>query len=941
MRASFYVVVLSLTVVANTLDVNADDAVPLTPALTRELSLRSIGPANTPGRIGDIAVDPRNRSTWYVAVASGGVWKTTNRGLDWKPIFDEYGSYSIGCVACDPATPDVVYVGTGENQSQRSVSFGDGVYKSTDGGATFKRVGLEKSEHIARILVDPRNPKVVYAAAQGPLWAPGGDRGLYKSTDAGESWQPVLQISENTGISDLDFDPRNPDVLYATAFQRRRHVGVLVGGGPEGGIFRSEDAGKSWKKLTTGLPDVDLGRIAIAVSPSRPDVVYALVTAAKGKGGFFKSEDRGETWKRQNQYVNSVPEYYCRIFADPHQFDRVYSVDARMSVTNDGGKTFQALNWRTHGDHHALVFDPADPLHLINGNDGGVNESYDGGKTWRHFNNIPTIQFYRIGTDNALPFYNVYGGGQDIGSHAGPSRSINQLGVGLGDWYRIAGGDGFQARGDPKDPATCYALSQMAGITRVDRRTGASKGIKPRVQGENLRWNWDAPFVISAHDHKRLYLAGNRLFRSDDRGDNWKPVSPDLTRNIDRNTLPLMGKVWDADAVDKNRSTTDYGVCSALDESALDENLIYFGTDDCLIQITEDAGKSWRKIDAFPGVPADAYVSDVCASPHDKNVVFASFNNYQRGDFKPYALRSDDRGANWTSIAGDLPDRNPVWSIVQDPVNKDLLFVGTEYALFFTTDAGRHWVQIKSGAPTICFRDLAIHDREADLVAGTFGRGIYILDDITPLRGLTADAMSKDATLLPARRQYVFEELTTIRATEGANEGAYVAPNPPFGAALTYYLRDDLSKQNGKVTLAITDDAGKPVRKLNGPSTPGLHRVTWDLRAEAPPTTRPTTQGRRGGRGGRGARPPATTQAATQNASATRNADDPNAENELDPDAPPQGRRGGFGRAAAKLMTPGKYKVVLQHVADGKTMTIGEPQTVELVPLPRPDTASN
>jgi photosystem II stability/assembly factor-like uncharacterized protein len=801
----------------------------LTAELVRGLELRGIGPAFRPGRIADVVVDPRNRKVWYVATASSGLWKTTDAGTTWTPIFDRYVSYSFGCLALDPKNPDIVWLGTGENQSQRSVGFGDGVYRSNDGGQSWKAMGLRDSEHIGKILIDPRNTNVVYVAAQGPLWAPGGDRGLYKSTNGGDTWKPILQISENTGITDIVFDPRNPDVIYAAAYQRRRHTGMLIGGGPEAGIFKSVNGGEKWTKLTKGLPTVDLGRIALGISPQNPDIVYALVIAAKGESGFFRSEDRGDTWVKQSGHKVADPQYYGEIYPDPHKFDRVYAVDINTSVTNDGGKTFTRAGWKMHSDHHSITFDPNDPDHLLVGNDGGLYETKDGGKNWRHFTNLSTAQYYRVAVDNALPFYNVYGGTQDNGSHGGPSRTLNRTGITNSDWRGVGGGDGMQPRVDPENPSIIYTMSQNGAIVRLEGGgmagmggKGGGKPIRPKAAKGTVRWNWDTPFIISPHAPKRLYLAGSVLYRSDDRGDNWTAISPDLTRQLDRNKIPVMGKLWGPDAVTRNLYTTDLGVASALSESPVQEGLIVVGTDDGLVQVTENGGKDWRKVDAFPGVPELSYVSDVFASPHDASTVFASFNNWQRGDFKPYLLRSTDRGKTWTSIAGNLPDRNPVWCIVQDHGNKDLLFAGTEFGLYFSIDGGKQWVQLRGGVPPIPFRDLEIQRRETDLVCATFGRGFYILDDYTALRHLTPDTLAKEGTVFPLRKVYRYE-------LKDAPAGTFAAPNPPSGAVFTCYLRDGL-KSDTKVVLTVTDASGKTLRQIDGPTKAGLHRINWDLR---------------------------------------------------------------------------------------------------------------
>ena len=554
------------------------------------LPFRSIGPAYMTGRIADIEVDPSNSSIWYVAVASGNVWKTTNRGSTWKPIFENYGSFSTGCLAIDPHNPNIVWLGTGENQSQRSVSWGDGVYKSLDGGKTWKNMGLESSEHIGKILLDPRNPEVIYVAAQGPLWKAGGERGVYKSSDGGQSWTRILNISEHTGVADLCFDPRNPDILYASSYQRRRHVGILVAGGEESRIYKSTDAGESWKKLEKGLPGGELGRIAVAVSPQHPNVVYALIAGSeKAQSGFYRSEDHGESWTKKNDYVIVDPQYYGEIFADPHRFDHVYAVDVIIHHTTDGGNTFDRLNTRNkHVDNHDIVFDPKDPDYLMVGCDGGIYESWDRGNSWSYHDNISITQFYRVGLDNEEPFYNVYGGTQDNSTLYGPSRTISRHGITNADWTLALGGDGFQARIDPEDPHIVYCQSQYAGIVRYDRKTGQRLDIQPQpVPGDApLRWHWDSPLIISPHNPKRLYFAAQKLFRSEDRGDSWEGISPDLSRGEDRNQREVMGKIWSPEAVWKNVFTSPYGTIVSLSESPIQEGLLVVGTDEGLIQIS-------------------------------------------------------------------------------------------------------------------------------------------------------------------------------------------------------------------------------------------------------------------------------------------------------------------------------------------------------------------
>ena len=834
------------------------------------LRLRGIGPAFTSGRIVDIAVDPTNTSRYFLAVASGGVWLTTNAGTTWTPVFDREGSYSIGVVVIDPKNPLTVWVGTGENNSQRSVSYGDGVYRSDDGGKTWKNVGLKESKHTGKIVIDPRDSDVVYVAAQGPLWGPGGERGLYKTTDGGKTWKSVLGISENTGVTDVVLDPQDPDTLYAAAYQRRRHYFTLINGGPESAIYKSTDAGATWNKLRAGLPTVEMGRIGLAVSPVDPNVLYATVEAADKRGGIYRSADKGGSWERRNDF-DTTAMYYGEIFTDPKDVDRIYLPNVFMMVSDDGGRTLRRLGERSkHVDNHAIWINPANTSHYLVGSDGGLYESFDRGATWKFYGNLPVTQFYDVTADNSAPFYWVYGGTQDNFSVGGPARTRSASGIVNSDWFVTQGGDGFRTQVDPQDPNTIYAEYQYGGLARVDKRTGERLGIQPApVRGDDpLRWNWDAPFIISPHLHTRLYFAAQRLYRSDDRGDTWTPVSPDLTRQLNRDALPVMGRVWGVDAVARHASTAFYGNASALAESPKKEGLIYVGTDDGLIQVTEDGGKTWRKIDKFPGVPDVAYVSRVLASNHEVNTVYATFENHQNADFKPYVLKSTDAGRTWVSAAGDLPANGPVWAIAEDHLNPNLLFLGNEYGLYFSVNGGQKWVQLKGGLPTIAVRDIAIQRRENDLVVGTFGRGIYILDNYTPLRALRPEMLAQEAVLFPAKDGMLYVEAQPLggRGKSFQGESFYTAENPPYGVTLTYYLKEAYKSRRARrqeaereaekrkqapaapspadlraeeeedppaIIFAVTDAKGNVVRRLTGANAAGLQRVTWNLRHPA------------------------------------------------------------------------------------------------------------
>ena len=891
------------------------------------LQLRNIGPAMPSGRIVDIAVDPRDERTWYLAVASGGVWKTTNAGTTFTPVFDGEGSYSIGCVTIDPNNSLVVWVGSGENNSQRSVSYGDGVYKSVDGGKSWKNVGLKNSEHIGKIVVDPRNSNVVYVAAQGPLWNPGGDRGLYKTTDGGKTWKPVLQISENTGITDLVFDPSNPDILYSASYQRRRHVFTLINGGPESAIHKSLDGGATWTKLEGGLPKEWMGRIGLAIPRNEPNTVYAIIEATRKAGGFFRSKDAGANFEKMNSYSGGGAQYYAEIFVDPNKADRVYAMDVWVKVSDDGGKTWRKINETTkHPDSHSMWIDPANSDHYLIGCDGGLYETYDNAATWDYKENLPITQFYRISADDALPFYHVYGGTQDNFSLGGPHRTATSHGVRNEDWYVTQGGDGFRSLADPKDPNTVYAESQHGGLVRFDKRTGETLDIQPQAKPgmDPLRLNWDSPLIISPHDSNRLYFAAQYLFRSNDRGNSWEAISGDLTRQIDRNTLPVMGRVWTIDAVAKNTSTSFYGNIVSLAESPLQAGLLYVGTDDGLIQVSEDGGRNWRKIEKIAGVPERTYVSHLQASAHDANTVYAAFDNHKTGDFKPYVYRSTDRGRTWLAITGDLPARGTTYVVVEDHVDPNLLFAGTEYGLFFSQVRGNGWTQLKGGLPTIAVRDLWVQKRRDDLVVGTFGRGIYILDDYRPLRTRWTDVTRNEATLFPTRPAELYVERIPLGIPGQGFQGDsyFVAPNPPFGAVFTYYLKEELKsrkklrwaeearveKAGGNetppypsweqlraeereldpaVVLVVTDEAGNVIRRVAGPVKAGFHRVAWDLRFPPPSPISLT-------------------------------------EPEPNPFATP---------VLGPLVAPGAYRVRLYKRLNGVEIALGEAQTFNVVPL--------
>ena len=820
------------------------------------LKWRNIGPATTSGRVADIAVNPNNKSEWYLAIASSGVWKTTNNGTTYKPIFNSYGSYSIGCITIDPNNENVVWVGTGENNNQRSVAYGDGVYKSADGGKSFTNMGLENSEHIGMIKVDPRNSDVVYVAAVGPLWSAGGDRGLYKTEDGGKTWTNILEISENTGINEIHFDPRNPDVIYATAHQRRRHVWTYVSGGPESAIYKSVDGGKTFTKLGGGLPGGDIGRIALAVSPVNPDIVFAMLEGH----GFYKSTDRGASWSKTSSHETSG-NYYVEIYCHPYDVNTIYSMDTYGHVSYDGGQTFNRIpEQKKHVDNHCMWMDPDDTDHMIWGCDGGVYQTWDNMKSWHWSANLPTIQFYRVAVDNAKPFYNVYGGTQDNNSLGGPSRTIYKRGIVNEDWFVTNGGDGFESQVDPTDPNIVYAQAQYGWLVRFDRQSGERVPIQPQPgPGEEpYVWNWDAPLLISPHDNKTLYFSANRVFKSTDRGNSWTPISDDLTRKIDRNTLEVMGKVQSVDAVALHRSTSIYGNIVSFNESPIKQGLLYAGSDDGLVHVSVNDGGKWSTYESFPGVPERTYMQDLKPSLHDESTVYAVFNNHKNGDFKPYVLKSTNKGNSWTSIAGNLPDRGSVYSLAEDHVDPNVLFVGTEFGIYFTNDGGDHWVKLGAGMPTIAIRDIDIQRRENDLVLASFGRGFYILDDYSPLRNMTDENLESDVYIFPIKDGLLFNT-AYVGGTSYKGAQYYTAKNPPVGATFTYFIKEapkslkakrqasekdaesmtyptdeeiraEAWEESSYLIFAISNANGEEIRRITTSYGSGVQRLTWDGR---------------------------------------------------------------------------------------------------------------
>lgn len=835
-------------------------------------SFRSIGPAFMSGRIADIAIDPKNENTWYVAVGSGGVWKTTNAGTTWKPLTDSQSFYSTGAISLDPNNTQTVWLGTGENVGGRHVGIGHGVYYSPDGGKTWEYKGLKESEHISKIVVHPDDSNTIWVASQGPLWSSGGERGLYKSTDGGASWKQTIMLDEWTGVTDLVIDPRNPDVLYAASWQRHRNVAAYMGGGPGTALFKSVDGGETWRKLKTGLPKVDMGKIGLAISPINPDVLYAAIELELRKGAVYRSDNGGESWSNMSDTVSggTGPHYYQELIASPHVFDKLYLMNNYVLVSEDGGKTFYQMNEsKKHVDSHAMVFKANDPNYILVGTDGGLYETFDNTQNWKFVNNLPLTQFYKLAVDDAYPFYNIFGGTQDNNTQGGPSRTFKTNGISNADWFVLLGGDGHQPATEPENPDIVYAQSQQGNLYRVDRTTGEAVYIRPQnsLNEPYERFNWDAPILVSQHDPKRLYFGSQRVWRSENRGDSWSPISIDLTKNEERLKLPIMGRQQSWDSAWDVYAMSTYNTLTSLAESAQDENILYAGSDDGLLHTTKDGGNTWttKTVDKLPGVPATAFVNDIKADLFDAAVAYIALDNHKYGDYAPYLYKTTNGGKSWKSITNGIPDGTLVWRLVQDHVNPNLLFLGTEYGVYVSLNQGEKWHKFSNGMPTISVRDLAIQKRENDLVAATFGRSFYVLDDYSPLRDITEDKVKKGTQLFPVKKALQYIESRGGTSSQGAS--FYTAKNPSYGAQFTYFVSEDIktqqearkkaekdlkknkqdipfpgwealdaekNEQKASALLRITNKDGAKVAEVKGAYSKGLHRVSWNLRQTMP-----------------------------------------------------------------------------------------------------------
>lgn len=894
------------------------------------LKFRNIGPALTSGRIADIAIHPDNQNVMYIAVGSGNVWKTMNAGTTWKPIFENEASYSIGCITIDPNNTSTLWVGTGENVGGRHVGFGDGIYKSTDGGDSWKNMGLKKSEHISRIIVHPENSDIIWVAVQGPLWSKGGERGLYKSTDGGTTWKKTLGDDDWVGVTEIVMDPNDPNTIFAATWQRHRTVAAYMGGGPGSGLHRSKDGGETWTKLSKGLPKSNLGKTGLAISPFNSNQIYAALETDRKKGGLYMSMDGGSSWTRQSDMVSggTGPHYYQELYCDPHQEGRLYLMNNVVLISDDHGKNYERMNEnKKHVDTHAIAWKKHDPNYVLMGTDGGLYESFDKTKTWRYMRNLPLTQYYKVAVDDSVPFYNIYGGTQDNGSHGGPSRTKSEAGIQNRDWRVVLGADGHQSAVEPGNPNITYGEFQEGFLWRIDHKTGESVYIRPEVGPDEPyeRFNWDAPILVSPHDPKRLYFASQRVWRSDNRGDDWTAVSKDLTKNEERLALPIMGKLqswdnpWDVDAM------SNYNTITSLAESPKEEGLLYAGTDDGIIQVSENGGDEWRKVDygSIRGLAKTAFVNDVRADLHDAGTVYAAFDNHKYGDFKPYIYKSNDRGRTWKNLANNLPERLLVWRLVQDHVDPNLLFLATEFGIYFSNNGGGHWTQLKGGLPTISFRDITIQRRENDLVAASFGRSFFVLDDISALRSANAKTIGdKEGALFETRKAYWYKPTGEIY---GQGNAEYSAKNPDYGATFTYYLKDGLKESAKKkrtkaekklakdkqdipfpgwdaldeevsaaesaIYLIIKDASGKVMNRVKAKGAKkGLNRTSWDLSMTSKSVIKLERQ-----RGG-----------------------------------------GNWWGNAGYKVTPGTYNVTLAKVEDGVETILDGPSDFEVVPLQEP-----
>jgi photosystem II stability/assembly factor-like uncharacterized protein len=908
----------------------------------KNLKFRSIGPAEMGGRTDDLAIVESDPRIIYVGAAAGGVFKSVNGGQTWRAIFEEQPNPSIGDLALAPSNPSILYVGTGEANNRQSSSWGDGVYKTMDGGATWVHLGLKETHHIGRIVVHPTDPNTLWVAALGDLWGPNKERGVYKSTDGGATWTQTLYINEDTGVTDIAIDMQSPNILYAAAYQRRRTAFGYNGGGPGSGLYRSIDGGVHWTKLEKGLPTGDLGRCAVDVYRKNSNIVYAEVQSATASG-VYRSEDKGESWTRLSD-TDPRPSYFSQIRVDPNNDLRIWLGGVNIYFSEDGGRNFtQSRFERVHSDNHAIWIDPANSDHLVIGNDGGVWVTDDSGRAWRHLNNFPIGQFYEVAFDYQKP-YHVCGGLQDNYSWCGPSSSAQTLGIGNQDWITVQGGDGFYNRIDPSDPNTVYTESQDGNLSRRDLRTSESKSIRPQEpndQAPRYRFQWNSPLMISPHDPKTIYYGGNHLFKSTDRGDTWQVLGEDLTTNADRTKLNIMGKVQ-ADELSSSDGVAAWPCITAIAESPAKAGVLWAGTDDGNLQMSRDDGKTWSNVNShIMGLPKGGYVSRIEPSHKDPGTAYVTFDNHRSADYGIYIFVTKNYGDSFQKLSNGIPpDAGTVHVIREDPVNPDLLFAGTEFGMFISFDRGANWHQMKNGLPTVPVFDVQIHPRDHDLILATHGRSIWIMDDISSLEQMNAQTLTSDLKLFETRPAVEWK-MADYRGFIGS--ALFFAPNAPSGLLMDVY-----AKSAGPLRVTIADKSGNRVRQFNARAEGGeITRIAWDLRYDAP-VAPPEATGGRGGRGGggRGGRGGATPVAAAPQ--------EPQGEEgvggELQTDFgvepsggnPPAGRGGGGGGRGAgtprgALVEPGSYTVTVAmgSATDSKTATVEQDPRIQVSPSDR------
>jgi len=791
-------------------------------SLFEKISWRSIGPALMGGRTVDI--DAVENKPWiiYAAIGPSGIWKSVNAGVTWSPVFFKEATVSVGDVTIAQSHPDSVWAGTGESTCRNSVTIGDGVYKTTDGGETWKNMGLKETRHISRIIINPGDPNIVYVAAMGHLWGPNSDRGVFKTTDGGKTWKKVLYVNENTGCADLAMDPADSLTLYAAAYEHRRLPYDFSSGGPGSGLYKTIDGGETWTRLAKDLPEGIMGRIGIAVARSLPGVVYALIEHREG--GIWRSDDRGESWKRMGdtetwRRVSTRPFYYSHIRVDPTNDKVVYVQSTGFHVSTDGGQKFKAIGAGIHPDHHALWIDPSNPLHLITGNDGGIDISHDGGKTWLPIQNMDLAEVYQVGTDMRQPYY-VYCGLQDNGAWGGPSAALDVIGIANDDWIPIGGGDGFFTRADPNDPNTVYGNSQMNGLYRYDWRIFKSKAIRPTaaLSDPPFRFNWNSPLLVSSHDSNTIYTGGQYLFKSPDKGVTWEIVSPDLTTNDPDKQKDSGGPI----TLD-NSGAEMHCTITTIAQSPLEKGTIWCGTDDGLLQLTQDGGKTWTNVSGnINGLPRHTWCSRIEASHFDTGTAYASFDGHRTDDYATYVYKTTDSGRTWKTIKGNLPF-GWVHVIREDVKNRSLLFVGTEFGIFGSLDGGFSWFSLKNDLPTVAVHDIAIHPRDNDLIIGTHGRGVWILEDISYLQEMTPEVLASPVHLFnvrPATAYYLSAR------HESFTKPAFAAKNPLYGLSITSYLQ---AKPKEKPKVSILNSEGETVFELNMNIKEGIQRENWNL----------------------------------------------------------------------------------------------------------------